>query len=187
MAPLHVLTGNHDDPALVREHFPLEGDHERDYRYTAEIDGLRLVAVDSTIPGSEAGAFDAERLAWLESMLDEAVDQPTIVAVHHPPIDIGIDALDVIRIAEPDAAELVASLASRPQVLRVICGHVHRAAVGDLSGCSMFACPSNHKAAPLEIGVGGSPADLELVPEPPAFAVHALLRDGALISHIQPI
>ncbi len=132
-APLHVLTGNHDDPALLREHFPLEGSAEGDYRYVAEIGDLRLVAVDSTVEGSDAGAFGPERLAWLESLLDEAVDQPTIVAVHHPPVDIGIEALDEIRIAEPDAAQLIASLASRPQVLRVICGHVHRAAVADLA------------------------------------------------------
>ncbi len=59
--------------------------------------------------------------------------------------------------------------------------------MADLGRCSVFTCPSNHLAAPLEIGVGGSPSDLELVPEPPAFAVHALLGDGAIVSHVQPI
>jgi hypothetical protein len=51
----------------------------------------------------------------------------------------------------------------------------------------VFTCPSSHLAAELEIGVGGSPADLELVPEPPAFAVHAMLGNGELVSHVQPI
>ena len=181
------ISGNHDDPALVHGHFPLEGRVDGDYRYVTEIGDLRLVACDSTVAASEAGAFGSERLAWLESLLDQDVDRPTIVAMHHPPIDIGIEALDEIRIADPDAAVLGESLASRPQVLRLICGHVHRAATGTIGGCQIFACPSNHMAAPLEIGVSGSPSDLELVAEPPAFAVHALLRGGGIVSHVQPI
>jgi 3',5'-cyclic AMP phosphodiesterase CpdA len=187
MAPLHVLTGNHDDPALVREHFSLAESPEGDYRYVTDVGSLRLVVCDSTVPGSDAGAFGAERLAWLESILDEAVDRPTIVAMHHPPIKIGIDALDEIRIAAADAGALGASLASRPQIRRVICGHVHRGAVGTVGQTSVFACPSSHLAAELEIEAGGSPEDLDLVHEPPAFGVHALLHEGELISHYQPI
>jgi hypothetical protein len=73
-------------------------------------------------------------------------------------------------------------------VLRLICGHVHRGSVSVLrDACPAFTCPSSHLAARLEIGVGGSPAELELVAEPPAFAVHALLGGGRLVTHIQPI
>jgi Icc protein len=188
MAPLHVLTGNHDDPELAREHFPLEGaEPDGDYRYSIEVGDLRVIACDSTVPGSDAGAFGAERTAWLESLLDEEVDRPTIVALHHPPIDIGIDALDEIRIPDSDAQALAASLASRPQVRRLICGHVHRAAVGAFAATTVFTCPSAHLASELEIENGGDSETLELVYEPPAFAVHALLRSGELVSHVQPI
>jgi Icc protein len=189
MAPLHVIGGNHDDTALVHEQFPIEGGTgEGDYRYAVEFGDLRLVACDSNIAGSEAGAFGPERLAWLESLLDEDVETPTIVAMHHPPVDIGIDALDAIRIPDPDANALAESLSLRPHVLRLICGHVHRGSVSVLRGaCPAFTCPSSHMAAELEIGVGGSPKDLELVPEPPALAVHAMLGRGELVSHVQPI
>jgi 3',5'-cyclic AMP phosphodiesterase CpdA len=182
-----VLGGNHDDQALVHEHFPIEGAASGDYRYAVGVGDLRLVACDSTVPGDEIGAFGSERIAWLESILDEDTERPTVVAMHHPPIDIGIDALDVIRIPDPDALALGESLVGRPQVQRLICGHVHRASVCDFAATTVFTCPSNHLAAELEIGVGGTPDELELVPEPPAFAVHALLAGGALVSHLQPI
>jgi Icc protein len=188
MAPLHVLPGNHDDPALVHERFALEAEpDEGDYRYVAEIGELRMVGCDSTVPGSDAGAFGPERLAWLESILDEDVERPTLVAMHHPPIEIGIDALDVIRVAQADADALAASLAGRAQVRRLVCGHVHRTALGAFAKTTVFTCPSNHLAAELEIRAGGSPDDLELVPEPPAFAVHALLDGGRLVTHVQPV
>jgi Icc protein len=189
MAPAHVIGGNHDDLALVHEHFPIEGGAgEGDYRWTAEVGDLRLVACDSNVAGSDAGAFGPERLAWLESLLDEDVETPTIVAMHHPPVDIGIDALDEIRIPDPDASALAQSLSLRPHVVRLVCGHVHRAATALLPGaCPVFTCPSIYMAAPLEIGVGGEPSTLVLVPEPPAFAIHALLLGGGLVSHVQPV
>jgi Icc protein len=188
MAPVHVLRGNHDDPVLIHKMFALSAEPgDGDYRYAIEVGGLRVVVCDSAVEGSDGGGFGPERLAWLESILDQDVERPTIVAMHHPPIDIGIDALDVIRIPDADAEPLASSLAQRSQVRRLICGHVHRGAVGTLGPTSVFTCPSNHLAAELEIRAGGSPDDLELVLEPPAFAVHALLEGGRLVSHVQPI
>jgi 3',5'-cyclic AMP phosphodiesterase CpdA len=187
MAPIHVLGGNHDDPALVREHFPLPDVRAGDYRYATDVGGLRLIACDSTVAGGAAGSFGPERLAWLESLLDEDVDRPTIVAMHHPPIVVGIDALDKIRLAASDAAALGESLARRPQVLRLVAGHVHRAVTGAFHGVPIIICASNHLAAPLEVEVGGDPEEVDLVREPPSFVVHALLQDGTLVSHVQPV
>jgi hypothetical protein len=64
----------------------------------------------------------------------------------------------------------------------VAAGHVHRTVVGSLGGCGVLACTSTHLQARLEIGT----PELTWTPEPPAFALHALL-DGELVSHVQPI
>ena len=161
--PVHVLPGNHDEGLEAR--------------YVVQVGELRLIACDTKIPGRDEGEVD---LAWLEAVLDEDRETPTIVAMHHPPILTGIGGLDVIGLTNRDAlAEL---LQRSPQVRRVIAGHVHRGAFGVIGGCGVVACPSTNLQAKLEIGTDG----FTTVREPPAFAVHALV-DGELVSHLQPI
>jgi 3',5'-cyclic AMP phosphodiesterase CpdA len=180
-----VLAGNHDDRDALREYFAFErstGSVGEPFRYSATIDGLRLVACDTTRPGREDGSLDPERRLWLEHELATDRSTPTVVAMHHPPLLTGLTALDEIGLPEAERLALADVLAVNPQVRRVVAGHVHRGAFDVLGGCGVLTCPSTHLQAPLEIGM----TDLRLVPEPAAFALHALLADE-LVSHIQPI
>jgi 3',5'-cyclic AMP phosphodiesterase CpdA len=164
--PVHVLPGNHDDPAALRARFGAA--------QTADVGGLRLIACDTTQPGRDDGRLD---LAWLAERLAES-DAPTIVAMHHPPMPIGIPALDGIGLPGADRAALADLLARSPHVRRVIAGHVHRTAFGVLGGCGVVTCPSTYRQARLEIGA----EEFVMVDEPPAFAVHT-----ETVAHIQPI
>jgi 3',5'-cyclic AMP phosphodiesterase CpdA len=163
--PVHVLPGNHDDPAVA------EGD------WVVRVGELRLIGCDTTIPGRDDGELD---LDWLAARLVEDRATPTIVAMHHPPILTGIGGLDAIGLT--NRAGLGALLERSPQVRRVIAGHVHRGAFGVVGGCGVVACPSTNLQAKLEIGTEG----FTIVREPSAFAVHALVG-GELVSHLQPI
>jgi Icc protein len=164
--PVLALPGNHDDAEAVRAHFG--------GATTAGVGGLRLIACDTTLPGRDDGRLD---LAWLTDRLAES-DAPTIVAMHHPPVPIGIPALDRIGLPEADRAALAGLLERSPHVRRVIAGHVHRTVFAVLGGCGVVTCPSTYRQAKLELGGDR----LELVDQPPAFAVHT-----ASVSHIQPI
>ena len=164
--PVHVIPGNHDDPDMMHALF---GRPE-----APDVGGLRLVACDTTQRGRDDGRLD---LAWLAARLAES-DAPTIVAMHHPPVPIGLPALDRIGLPEADRSGLADLLAGSPHVRRVIAGHVHRAAFGVLGGCGVVTCPSTHWQAKLEIGAD----EFTMADEPPAFAVHT-----ASVSHIQPI
>src|SRR6185295_6038037 len=70
--PVHVLPGNHDDLDWAGPH-------------TATADGLRIVLCDTQRPGRDDGHLD---LDWLAAEI--APDEPTIVAMHHHPVPIGI-------------------------------------------------------------------------------------------------
>jgi Icc protein len=164
--PVHVLPGNHDAAAAMGGWAP----------GTVDVAGVRLVLCDSTIPGRDEGRLDVE---WLAAQLG---DGPAIVAMHHPPFDIGMPAADEISIAGADRAALAALLARSPRALRVVCGHTHRAAFATVGGCIAMTCPGVHLTAKLEFGRRG----FELVREPPAFAVHVAVG-GEIVSHIQPI
>jgi 3',5'-cyclic AMP phosphodiesterase CpdA len=177
--PVHVLAGNHDDRDALREHFGLDGGNGGLVQYSARCGDVRVVACDTTRPGRDDGAL---RLDWLEEQLAAEPFVPTIVAMHHVPLTIGLPVLDEIGLPGEQVGALRDLLARSPQVRRVVAGHVHRTVTGSVGGCGVLACTSTNLQARLELG---SP-DLTWAPEPPAFALHALL-DGELVSHVQPI
>jgi Icc protein len=176
--PVHVLAGNHDDRDALRERFAVPGDGP--LQYVTTVGALRLVVCDTKLAGHDGGALDGGRLEWLEAQLDPGV--ATIVAMHHPPVAIGLPVLDAIGIAEPGRTALGELLARSPQVRRVVAGHVHRTVFGTHGDRGVFACASTHLQAPLEIGS----QELRLVEETPSIALHAAL-DGGLVSHVQPL
>jgi 3',5'-cyclic AMP phosphodiesterase CpdA len=176
--PVHVLAGNHDDRDALRGYFGGDGDAGEPYRYAVDVGSVRLVACDTQRPGRDDGALD---LAWLADRLGES-DATMLVAMHHAPLLTGNHAMDALGMAAEDRAGLGGLLARSPHVRRVIAGHVHRAMFGVVGGCGVLTCPSTHLQSRLPIGAAG----LELVPEPPAIAVHIAV-DGDVVSHIQPV
>jgi Icc protein len=180
--PLHVLVGNHDDRAGLRANFDLPASGEL-LQYALRLGPLRLVCCDTIQPGRDDGAYGPERLAWLAATLAEDRQTPTIVALHHPPLPIGISGLDELGLPADDRRALAALLAQHPQICRVIAGHVHRAVAGELGGRPVLTCPSTYLQARLDLR---APGEIELRPEPPGFVVHAWLGDQ-LVSHVQPI
>jgi Icc protein len=160
--PVATIPGNHDDPDA------LDGAAELAFA------GYRLVLCDTHVDGRPDGRLDVERLG---ARLD---DTPTIVAMHHPPLRVGIDALDAIGLPAEDRSALAELLDGAPQVRRVVAGHVHRSASGILGGCAVVTCGSVYMQARLELET----AALELSPdEPAAFALHADIG-GDLVSHV---
>jgi Icc protein len=163
--PVLTLAGNHDDPAAV------DGADE------LRVAGYRILTCETRLDGRDDGRLDVERLA---ARLD---DTPTIVAMHHPPLLTGIDALDAIGLPPADRADLRTLLRSAPQVRRVIAGHVHRSASASLGGCAVVTAGSVYQQARLELETDA----LELTPdEPPVYALHADVA-GELVSHVVQI
>jgi 3',5'-cyclic-AMP phosphodiesterase len=181
-APVHVLAGNHDDTDALRALLGAPGEKGQPLQYVEQIGGLRMIALDTTLPGRDDGALGAERLAWLDAQLAAGADTPTIVAMHHPPVWTGIPAIDELGLAESDRLALAELLARHPQVKRVVAGHVHRGLTGEAGGCPVFVCPSTH----LQLALDLDATEIELVREPPCFALHVATGDQ-VVSHLAPI
>ena len=96
--PYYLLPGNHDERGALRSVF---ADHaylaqcEPYVQYAIEDWPLRLVALDTVIPGEGGGRVDDERLAWLEETLAES-KKPTLLVMHHPPFPTLIGHMDRI-------------------------------------------------------------------------------------------
>lgn len=182
--PVYLTPGNHDARDALREAF---ADHAYLPRtgflqYTIETYAVRLIALDSLVPGKTRGELCAERLGWLEARLAES-DRPTIVAVHHPPFDCGIAAFDGERLDE--GSERLAELVRRhPNVERLICGHVHRPIQVRWAGSMASIAPSTAHQATLDLHE--SPL-FSMMMEPPGLALHLWRPGTGLITHLSYI
>jgi 3',5'-cyclic-AMP phosphodiesterase len=181
-APLYLLPGNHDDRRALRRHFPVPGADADPVQYSADLGPLRLVVLDTTRPGEDPGVLDPERLGWLDAELATAPEQPTLLAMHHPPLVTGVPAWDHIGLPSADRRALGEVVERHPQVRRLVAGHVHRTISGELAGRAVLSVPSTYVQARLNFGS----QEIELAADPAGFAVHAVL-DGELISHVQPV
>jgi Icc protein len=123
--PVYLMPGNHDNPAIMAEFFgdtemfPGEAPH---YQYAIEGPEFRTLMLNSHFDDSELPFFGPRRLQWLEYEL-ESSDQPTLIAIHHPPMRTGIEFIDMVG---PQWYQDIGEILSRhPQVFKIICGHGH--------------------------------------------------------------
>lgn len=178
--PIYVIPGNHDarNPlrAAFADHTHL---HQGDFvQYVIEDHPLRLIALDTLVPGAGHGELCDARLDWLEARLAES-DRPTIVFMHHPPFACGIVEFDSAGLNH--GADRLAEIVRRnPQVERVLCGHVHRPVQARWAGTLASIGPSTAHQATLDLRPG---VDISFTMDPPAVALHQW-RNGALVSHI---
>jgi 3',5'-cyclic-AMP phosphodiesterase len=178
-APGYGLPGNHDDRDGVRRHFGIPGEPGTPVQYAVGAGALRILMLDSTRPGADAGEFDGGRLAWLEDALSADPHTPTLLAMHHPPLLTHVPGLDALALAAGDRAALADVVRRHPNVMLIIAGHVHRAISGELAGCRVLSAPSTYIGFELDLLA----EQIDDVPTPPGYVVH-LLRDRELASHV---
>jgi 3',5'-cyclic-AMP phosphodiesterase len=181
-APIFAVTGNSDTAELLCECFALLSSSGR-VRNGADLGPLRLVVLDSTVPGEFRGELTAEDLSWLESELLAFPDTPTVVAMHHPPLRTHVPAWDGLGLADSSRRALADIVEAAPHVLRIIAGHFHHAITGQLAGVPVYTMPSTWVRGQLTLSFERRPITYEAGP---AFAVHAF-ADGEPVSHLQPV
>ena len=181
--PVHLTTGNHDLPAaLVAEfggtRYLADG---RSAHYAVEYPQATLIAADSNVAGSPGGRLGPEQLAWIDSVLAARPGVPAFVALHHPPVPVGIPFLDDMRLA--DGPELGAVLVKHPHVVRVLAGHVHRVVTASFAGTLMTTAPSLYRQLGLRLHDDAPPGYLD---EPTAFLLH-ILTGADCVTHTVPV
>lgn len=178
--PWHLIPGNHDARDALREAFP---DHAYlpkagFLQYVIEGLPLRLVALDTLVPGKNWGALCDERLDWLDARLGES-DRPTLLFMHHPPFDVGIEAMDGMRLVEGEE-RLAGIVRAHSNVERVLCGHVHRPIQVRWAGTMASIAPSTAHQVLLDLRDG---AKLALTMDPPGVALHLWKPATGLVTH----
>lgn len=178
--PFHVLPGNKDDRATMREAFDLPGEADAPIDYAADLGALRLVVVDSTIPGEDRGDFTPAQLAWLDATLASAPEQPTIVAMHQPPLVTGMVDWDGVIMRPADREALAAVIGRHTQVRAIVGGHLHRIAASSLAGRPVVVAPSTFVQARPDF----EREKIKLRDHFRGFLLH-VLREGELSTQVE--
>lgn len=171
-APVLALPGNHDDRSRLRAAFPttpwVDAEHAS---WQTTVGTVRVIGLDSTIPGQPGAEFDTARERWLGEALanitDGENDGPAVLALHHPPFTSGIGWMDKSGFVGLD--RLVAMLSAHGGIDRVVCGHLHRPISSVVSGISAQVGLSTIQ----HIGLDLEPdAPVTLINDPAGFMLH---------------
>jgi 3',5'-cyclic-AMP phosphodiesterase len=179
--PYYLIPGNHDERGAMRAAF---SDHaylrQSDVFVQYAIDDwpVRIVALDTVIPGQSGGELCSDRLAWLESTLAAQPGKPTVVIMHHPPFETGIGHMD--KIGLDGAPGLAAVIARHPNVERVLCGHIHRPIQMRFAGTIASVCPSPAHQVALDLAPD-APSRFRM--EPPGYQLHKWTAGNGIVSH----
>ncbi len=177
--PIFPVPGNHDSTQGVLAAFPAVARRATAGKahYVVDEFALRLVMLDSSVPGRPHGEIGAAGLAFLEDTLAAAPARPTFICAHHPPFLTGIRHMDVQNLF--DAADLAAVIRRHPQVLGYTCGHVHRAVTTTFAGIAATIAPAPAHSVSLALDPQAPPT---FHMEPPSLALHRF-ADGQLVTH----
>ncbi|GAB7080496.1 phosphodiesterase [Megalodesulfovibrio paquesii] len=183
--PMYPVPGNHDQRAALAAAFarhgrPLPVSPESEFlQYSCDIGPLRLLALDTLIPGAAAGGLCPARLAWLARELARTPRRPTVLAMHHPPMHTFIGHMDDIGFVE-GLDGLRTLLIAHPQVELVACGHLHRLIAGQCGGRRVLTAPAPAHQVALDLRPD---APSQFMLEPPGFLLHAWSCRNGLVSH----
>ena len=176
--PVYVIPGNHDRRELLLREIPGVEQADGFVQYTVETLPIRLVMLDTVVPGAGHGALCERRLDWLDRTLAAAPDKPTMIGMHHPPFICGIGHMDAIALQESE--RFIAIVARHPQVERIVCGHHHRPIITRVAGAIATICPSAAHQVELDL-TDRSPGAFVL--EPPAYQIHRWRAETGFVTH----
>jgi len=185
-ASIFLCLGNHDARTSFRKVFSnwlqssgLSDLHSHFLQYTAALfqDGgqtVRMVVMDTLEPGRDEGHLCAERIGWLNEVINRYPTDRLLLVMHHLPFLTGSALFDSMVLQQRNA--LRDCLRGHSNIERVVCGHFHRACVADLLGIPVVVCPSTAHAYPLQYQ-GGAKEPL-VIDEPAGFAIHRFIHES---------
>lgn len=104
----------------------------------SEVSGLRVITLDSLVPGSVHGVISAAQLTWLRTILTQQAPAGTIVVLHHPPIVLESPPTRSVVLQNCDD---LGQVLAGTDVRVVLCGHLHLQLSGTLYGVPVWATP----------------------------------------------
>jgi 3',5'-cyclic AMP phosphodiesterase CpdA len=180
--PIYLVPGNHDEVDAFRAAFsdqpwlPAGGPID----YVIDDHEVRLIGIDTTEGGRHDGVFSTTQAEWLDGVLAQQPDVPTMLFCHHPPFLTRLWLFDAIRLS---GSELLRAVVERHgQVRHIVSGHVHRPVSTSWGTTTLTTSPSTTHQSRCDLdpdeGAG-------IVDETPMLQLH-LFTGESFITHSTP-
>jgi len=126
------VMGNHDErpeySSLLFGEEPSTEPQDRVY----DIDGLRIISLDTTVPGFHHGDISEAQLEWLAAELATPAPHGTLLAVHHPPVPTPL--LWAMEMLELHNQDRLAAVLAGTDVRGILGGHLHYSSHSTFAG-----------------------------------------------------
>lgn len=147
------VMGNHDERAPFRAsllgEMPTNNPVDRVY----DVSGLRIIVLDSSVPGHHFGEVTPSQLDWLAEELSTAAPHGTIVAMHHPPLP---SVLDLAAIVELRNQASLREVLEGSDVRSILAGHLHYSSSGTFAGIPVSVASATCYTQDLTVPIGGT-------------------------------
>lgn len=147
------VMGNHDERAAFRTHLLGEVGTTRPVDRVYDVNGLRVITLDSTVPGHHFGEIVPEQLDWLAEELSVEAEHGTILAMHHPPLPSVLDLAVLVELRDQAA---LAEVLFGSDVRGILAGHLHYSSTGTFAGIPVSVASATCYTQDLAVPVGGT-------------------------------
>jgi Icc protein len=154
------VMGNHDDRGAFRTGL-LDQSHLNTEQLVSPVDrvtmvnGLRIIALDSTVPGHHYGEISDAQLDWLAEELSTPAPHGTILALHHPPVPSVLDLAVLVELRDQSG---LAEVLEGTDVRSIIAGHLHYSSTATFAGIPVSVASATCYTQDLNVPVGGTKA-----------------------------
>ncbi|MET0303089.1 MAG: phosphodiesterase [Microbacteriaceae bacterium] len=148
------VMGNHDDRRAFREGLLDETvGSARSVDRVHDVNGLRVIVLDTTVPGHHHGEVTSDQLDWLAEELAEPAPHGTILALHHPPVPSVLDLAVSVELRDQSA---LAEVLEGSDVRSILGGHLHYSSMAMFAGIPVSVASATCYTQDLTVPVGGT-------------------------------
>ncbi|MBW9121045.1 phosphodiesterase [Microbacterium trichothecenolyticum] len=147
------VMGNHDERGAFRAGLYDEASDDRPVDRVDELDGLRVITLDTSVPGHHHGEVSDDQLMWLAGVLATPAPLGTILAMHHPPVP---SVLPLAASVELHDQRRLAAVLRGTDVRAIIAGHLHYSTFATFAGIPVSVASSTCYAQDLTVPTGGT-------------------------------
>lgn len=180
------VMGNHDERepyarVLFDDDAPggVDSFHPQDRVY--DLRGLRLISLDTSVPGYHHGALDPAQLDWLRDVLATPAPHGSIIGVHHPPVPSPL--MEPMAMLELEDQAAFAEVVAGTDVRAILAGHLHYSCHSTFAGIPVSVAAATCYVMDLAdpaIVLGGSDANqsINIVHTYPDGVLHSTIPTG---------
>ena len=145
------VMGNHDSRAAVRVCLLDEEPSVEPLDRVHWFGGLRVIALDTTVPGRHHGELTARQLQWLAAELATPAPEGTVLAMHHPPVP---SVLDLAVLVELQDQQRLAAVLLGSDVRAILAGHLHYSTTATFAGIGVSVASATCYTQDLGVPAG---------------------------------